>query len=233
MVKFYAAQIIIGIGKLHERGIMHRDLKLENIMVDSNGYIKIIDYGLAKMLAGDQLATSYCGTPEYLAPEMIQLSGHDMTIDWWAVGILIYEMLIGVTPFFNKNRQVLMSKIKHSRVVFPDRRQYKISYSDEIVNLIAALLKKDKSQRLGAQNDAAEILAHPWFADLDIVALERFELPAPIIPNEAGRASEVNTKYFDAREGNSNLAETVIPRANMKEIKKHSDDFAAFDQRRK
>ena len=111
---------------MHEKGIMHRDLKLENIMVDSTGYIKIIDYGLAKMLQRDELATSYCGTPEYLAPEMISHAGHDFTVDWWAVGILIYEMLIGVTPFFNKNRQVLMSKIKHSRIVFPDRRQYRI-----------------------------------------------------------------------------------------------------------
>ena len=126
IVKFYAAQIIIAIGKLHEKGIMHRDLKLENIMVDSTGYIKIIDYGLAKMLSIDEVATSYCGTPEYLAPEMISHSGHDKTVDWWAVGVLIYEMLIGVTPFFNKNRQVLMSKIKHSRIVFPDRRTYRI-----------------------------------------------------------------------------------------------------------
>ena len=104
IVKFYAAQIIIAIGKLHEKGIMHRDLKLENIMVDATGYIKIIDYGLAKMLSQDEVATSYCGTPEYLSPEMISHAGHDFTVDWWAVGILIYEMLIGVTPFFNRQR---------------------------------------------------------------------------------------------------------------------------------
>ena len=176
VVKFYAAQIIIAIGKLHEKGIMHRDLKLENIMVDSTGYVKIIDYGLAKMLGNDELATSYCGTPEYLAPEMISHAGHDKTVDWWAVGVLIYEMLIGVTPFFNKNRQVLMSKIKHSRIVFPDRRQYRINYSDEIVDLISKLLKKNKEDRLGAQGDSADILAHPWFADLDLTALQNFEI---------------------------------------------------------
>ena len=104
VVRFYIAQIIMALGELHSKGIMHRDLKLENIMVDENGYIKLIDYGLAKIIADDELAMSYCGTPEYLAPEMVDNKGHDMTVDWWAVGILIYEMLIGVTPFFNRNR---------------------------------------------------------------------------------------------------------------------------------
>ena len=184
------------------------------------------------MLQSDELATSYCGTPEYLAPEMISHAGHDKTVDWWAVGILIYEMLIGVTPFFNKNRQVLMSKIKHSRIVFPDRRQYRISYSDEVVDLISKLLKKTKEERLGASNDSAEILAHPWFADMDLTALENFELPAPIIPGGVGRGSEIATSYFDVRTGASALNESVIPKANMKIIKKHGDDFAAFDVRR-
>lgn len=133
---------------------MHRDLKLENIMIDDKGFVKIIDYGLAKMLKNDELAMSYCGTPEYLAPEMISHAGHDKTVDWWAVGILIYEMLIGVTPFFNRNRQVLMSKIKHSKIVFPDRKTYKIAYSDEIVDVISKLLRKDKGTRLGAKQDA-------------------------------------------------------------------------------
>lgn len=149
-MKFYAAQIIIAIGKLHEKGIMHRDLKLENVMVDERGYIKIIDYGLAKMLADDEITMSYCGTPEYLAPEMVSRAGHDKSVDWWAIGIMIYEMLIGVTPFFNKNRKVLMSKIKHSRIVFPDRRTYNIEYTDEVVNLVSGLLKKSKDERLGS-----------------------------------------------------------------------------------
>jgi serine/threonine protein kinase len=144
----------MALGELHSKGIMHRDLKLENIMVDDRGYLKLIDYGLAKTVNDDELAMSYCGTPEYLAPEMVDSTGHDMTVDWWAVGILAYEMLIGVTPFFNKNRQVLMSKIRHSKVVFPDRAHYQIEYSDELVSLVSGLLKKDKNSRLGAKGDS-------------------------------------------------------------------------------
>lgn len=115
---------MLAINELHTKGIMHRDLKLENILVDEKGYLKIIDYGLAKILGGNELATSYCGTPEYLAPEMVDGQGHDKTVDWWALGVLMYEMLTGMTPFFNKNRQLLQNRIKHAKVIFPKKEQY-------------------------------------------------------------------------------------------------------------
>jgi len=150
--------MIIAIGYLHTKGIAHRDLKLENILVDQDGFLQIIDYGLAKMLSDDQEATSFCGTPEYLAPEMVSQSGHDKGVDWWALGILIYEMLIGVTPFFNKNKNTLLTKIQTAKVVFPDRKRYKIDYSDDMMDLIVKLLDKDKSKRLGAQGDWIEIM---------------------------------------------------------------------------
>jgi serine/threonine protein kinase len=119
-VIFYAAQITIAIGYLHLKGIVHRDLKLENILLDEKGYIKIIDFGLAKMLGDNEESMSFCGTPEYLAPEMVSHSGHDKGVDWWALGILIYEMLFGFTPFFNKSREQLLKKIQFAKVVFPD-----------------------------------------------------------------------------------------------------------------
>jgi len=111
-------------------------LKLENILVDERGYLKIIDYGLAKIISSTDLATSFCGTPEYLAPEMVAHQGHDKNVDWWALGILIYEMLIGVTPFYNRNRNMLLMKIKNSKIIFPDKTKYRIEYSDEIVDII-------------------------------------------------------------------------------------------------
>ena len=127
-------------------------------MVDINGYIKIIDFGLAKFLNQDETTTTFCGTPEYFAPEIIKNTGHDRMVDWWAVGILIFEMLFGTSPFFNRNRQVLMSKIKNSRVVFPSRTTFNIQYSEEVMDLIVKLLNKNKQLRLGASNDADEIL---------------------------------------------------------------------------
>ena len=140
IVKFYAAQIVLAIGYLHSKNIIHRDLKLENILVDSNGYLKIIDYGLAKILKNNEEATSFCGTPEYISPELVEKKAYDKNVDWWAVGVLIYEMLIGVTPFFNRNQNVLMSKIQSANFVFPDRNKYKIDYSDEVQDLVVKLL---------------------------------------------------------------------------------------------
>jgi serine/threonine protein kinase len=98
----------MAVGYLHSKSIMHRDLKLENILVGEDGYLKIIDYGLAKLLNGTQLAKTFCGTPEYLAPEMVENKGHDFSVDWWALGILIYELMIGVTPFYNRERRLLL-----------------------------------------------------------------------------------------------------------------------------
>jgi serum/glucocorticoid-regulated kinase 2 len=163
----------MAIGYLHKQGIAHRDLKLENILIDGEGYLKIIDYGLAKMIGQEELSMSFCGTPEYLAPEMVNRSGHDKGVDWWALGVLIYEMLIGVTPFYNRNRNMLLMKIKNSKVIFPDRTRYRIDYSDEIVDLIVNLLAKDKTKRLGYKDDGAEVLRHPFFKDLDLEKLAR------------------------------------------------------------
>lgn len=98
------AQIAISLGHLHKKGIVYRDLKPENVLFNKNGYLLLADFGLAKKLNSQSKATSFCGTPEYLAPEMLQGKGHDFSVDIWTLGILLYEMLVGIPPFFNKNK---------------------------------------------------------------------------------------------------------------------------------
>jgi serine/threonine protein kinase len=174
---------------------------------------------LAKILNDNEETTSFCGTPEYLAPEMVSQSGHDKSVDWWALGVLIYEMLIGVTPFFNKNKNMLMMKIKNSRVVFPDRKKYKIDYSDEIMELITSLLEKDRTKRLGSSNDSDEILSHPAFKDIDMNSLIKREIPAPFKPS-INSADDLE-KYFNVSSSKSALVDTFIPSENRRIVKQN------------
>jgi serum/glucocorticoid-regulated kinase 2 len=98
--KFYSAQVAMAIGHLHNKSIIYRDLKPENILLDEDGYICLTDFGLAKILNENSQAFSFCGTPEYLAPEILNEKGHRFPVDWWALGILTYEMIVGFPPFY-------------------------------------------------------------------------------------------------------------------------------------
>ena len=99
---------------------------------------------------------------------MVSHKGHDFSVDWWALGVLIYEMLIGVTPFYNRERKLLLAKIQQSKVVFPDKRKYKIEYSDDFVDIVLKLLNKEKDTRLGSNVDIDEIMRHPFFANINV-----------------------------------------------------------------
>lgn len=101
--KFYAMQVALAIGYLHSKKIIYRDLKPENILMDENGYLALTDFGLAKVLQDGQQANTFCGTPDYLAPEILSDSGHSFPVDWWAIGILTYEMIVGCPPFFTQS----------------------------------------------------------------------------------------------------------------------------------
>ena len=142
---------------------------------------------------------------------MVLQKGHDRTVDWWAIGVLIYEMLIGVTPFFNKSRGALLKKIAAGNVVFPDRAKYKISYSDEIVDLIRKLLDKDRSTRLGSTNDSEEILAHPLFADINLEELLQRKVDPPFKPVIEDKFGEDGFGKFFNTEGGDAITDTLIP----------------------
>jgi len=137
-VRFYAAEIALALEHLHSLGIIHRDLKPENILLDSQGHVNLTDFGLAKedMGANDKTGT-FCGTIEYMAPEMISGQGYGKEADWWSLGILIYDMLIGNPPFKHKNRKVLQDKIMKDKIKMPDY------LTGEAITLIKGLLERN------------------------------------------------------------------------------------------
>ena len=148
IVKFYAAQLALAFGYLHENKVTHRDLKPENVLVEEDGYIKLADFGLAKFIKGEDGATfSYWGTPEYLAPEVIRREGHSFEVDWWAFGILIYELVIGRPPFMDRNHQKLEKLILNGRIAFPDEKLHGIAMSEDLKDIIIKLLDRDPLTR--------------------------------------------------------------------------------------
>jgi serum/glucocorticoid-regulated kinase 2 len=138
-VRFYASQIGLALDHLHTYGIIYRDLKPENILMDEEGYLKLADFGMAKHLKGDEKAMSFCGTPEYLAPEIITGEGHNKSADWWSFGILIYEMLCGIPPFYNENIDKMYELIKGAELRFPK----KIRISTDAQDIITKVRFKD------------------------------------------------------------------------------------------
>lgn len=137
--KFYAMTVAVALGHLHKKKIIYRDLKPENILMDEDGYICLTDFGLAKILEQNEQAFSFCGTPEYLAPEILEQVGHSFPVDWWALGILTYEMIVGFPPFYtgnSTNNTKMYELIKNKPVFFPDAKKHGIHMSAQCKDFI-------------------------------------------------------------------------------------------------
>jgi serum/glucocorticoid-regulated kinase 2 len=223
--QFLIAQVALALGHLHKKNILYRDLKPENVLFNEDGYLLLADFGLAKMTKGkkDQ-SNSFCGTPEYLSPEMIIGSGHDNTVDWWTLGVLLYELLVGITPFFHRNNHRMQFLIQECPVTFPDKARIGFEVSPVAKDLIRRLLDKDKTKRLGAKDDMTEVLAHPFFQGLDIEKLIKKELVPPYKP-EVGD----DFKYFDKKLTDlENIGESVIDKSRVKLIQQNQHIFNKF-----
>jgi len=160
---------------LHSHGIIYRDLKPENILLSAQGNIIMTDFGLSKegLTANDARTATFCGTPEYLAPEIIKGDDYTKAIDWWSVGTLIYEMLTGLPPFYTEDEENMYHKIMTAELRMP------ATFSPDVSDIISKFLKRDPKQRL---QDPAQIKAHPWFRDIDWIALENLEIKPSFVP---------------------------------------------------
>ena len=140
--RFYAAEIILALECLHGNGIIYRDLKPENVILDSEGHIKLTDFGLSKLqVTGDKMTYTFCGTPEYLAPEIVQGTGHNQAVDWWSLGLMIYEMLSGINPFKLRNK----NKFEKLQMITDRDIPMRPEFSDSASSLLTCLLKRNVS----------------------------------------------------------------------------------------
>ncbi|KAF4011027.1 hypothetical protein G4228_002714 [Cervus hanglu yarkandensis] len=188
--RFYGAEIVSALEYLHSRDVVYRDIKLENLMLDKDGHIKITDFGLCKEGISDGATMkTFCGTPEYLAPEVLEDNDYGRAVDWWGLGVVMYEMMCGRLPFYNQDHERLFELILMEEIRFPR------TLSPEAKSLLAGLLKKDPKQRLGGgPSDAKEVMEHRFFLSINWQDVVQKKLLPPFKPQVT---SEVDTRYFD------------------------------------
>lgn len=159
VAKFYAAEVCLALEYLHGNDIIYRDLKPENILLDRNGHVKITDFGFAKYVP--DVTYTLCGTPDYIAPEVISTKPYNKSVDWWSFGIYIYEMLAGYTPFYDANAMKTYENILNAQLKFPS------FFHPDVQDLLSKLIVRDLSKRLGnLQNGTADVKNHPWFSEV-------------------------------------------------------------------
>ncbi|GMK58822.1 hypothetical protein CspeluHIS016_0602640 [Cutaneotrichosporon spelunceum] len=188
--KFYACEVLLALQYFHSKGIIYRDLKLDNILLTLDGHVKVADYGLCKedMWYG-RTTTTFCGTPEFMAPEILQEQPYGRAVDWWAFGVLTYEMLLGQSPFRGDDEDEIFDAIIEDEPLYP------ITMPRDAVSLLQRLLTRDPTRRLGAgESDAEEIKRHQFFADVNFDDVYHKRIPPPYFPT-IGNATD--TSNFD------------------------------------
>jgi len=211
VAKFYHAELVLAFEYLHGFDIIYRDLKPENLLLDSKGHVKITDFGFAKKVP--ERTFTLCGTPEYLAPEVIQSKGHGKAVDWWTMGILLYEFIAGYPPFFDESPFKIYEKILEGKLKFPNW------FDSRARDLIKGLLMTDHTKRLGTlKNGVSDIKNHPYYhgANWDKLYNRQYPAPIPVKAKNPGDTSNFE-KYPESNEDKS-TALTVAQQAEFKDF---------------
>ncbi|EMG50549.1 Catalytic subunit of cAMP-dependent protein kinase (PKA), putative, partial [Candida maltosa Xu316] len=175
VAKFYAAEVTLALEYLHSHDIIYRDLKPENILLDRNGHIKITDFGFAKEVS--TVTWTLCGTPDYIAPEVITTKPYNKSVDWWSLGVLIFEMLAGYTPFYDSTPMKTYEKILAGKIHYPS------FFQPDVIDLLTKLITADLTRRLGnLSNGPADIRNHPWFSEVVWEKLLAKDIETPYEP---------------------------------------------------
>jgi len=188
--KFYASEVLLALEYFHQNGIIYRDLKLDNILLTLDGHVKVADYGLCKeeMWYGNTTST-FCGTPEFMAPEILLEQRYGRAVDWWAFGVLMYEMLLGQSPFRGDDEDEIFDAILEDEPLYP------ITMPRDAVSILQKLLTRDPNRRLGSgKEDAEDIKRQPFFKDVNWDDVFHKRIPPPYFPTITGSA---DTSNFD------------------------------------
>uniref|UniRef100_A0A3Q0ST82 protein kinase C n=1 Tax=Amphilophus citrinellus TaxID=61819 RepID=A0A3Q0ST82_AMPCI len=218
---FYSACVVLGLQFLHDHKIVYRDLKLDNLLLDTEGFVKIADFGLCKegMGYGDRTST-FCGTPEFLAPEVLTDTSYTRAVDWWGLGVLIYEMLVGESPFPGDDEEEVFDSIVNDEVRYPR------FLSTEAIGIMRRLLRRNPERRLGSgEKDAEDVKKQPFFRGMDWEALLHRRVPPPFVPSITGKEDVSN---FDT-EFTAEAPALTPPRERRSLSRKEQDYFKDFD----
>uniref|UniRef100_A0A8C1ZII2 protein kinase C n=1 Tax=Cyprinus carpio TaxID=7962 RepID=A0A8C1ZII2_CYPCA len=228
--RFYSAEISLALNYLHERGIIYRDLKLDNVLLESEGHIKLTDYGMCKegLRPGDTTST-FCGTPNYIAPEILRGEDYGFSVDWWALGVLMFEMMAGRSPFDivgssdnpdQNTEDYLFQVILEKQIRIPR------SLSVKAASVLKGFLNKEPKERLGChpQTGFADIMAHPFFRNVDWDLMEQKQVVPPFKPNISG---EFGLDNFDAQFTNEPIQLTPDDDDAVKKI--DQSEFEGFE----
>uniref|UniRef100_A0A8C6MA99 Protein kinase C n=1 Tax=Nothobranchius furzeri TaxID=105023 RepID=A0A8C6MA99_NOTFU len=220
--RFYAAEVTSALMFLHRNGVIYRDLKLDNILLDAEGHCKLADFGMCKEgIMNGVTTTTFCGTPDYIAPEILQELEYGASVDWWALGVLMYEMMAGQPPFEADNEDDLFESILHDDVLYP------VWLSKEAVSILRAFMTKNPAKRLGCvvtQGCEEAIKTHPFFREIDWVLLEQRKVKPPFKPRIKTKR-DVNNFDQDFTKEDPVLTptdEAIIRQINQEEFKDFS-----------